>query len=1172
MVGVQRVGDFNVIDAPTVSDETRFVVHDADDNLPGNVGLMALISAFKFIYDDAHEEIISGVRVYKTLEELRATSIVNFKAAYVQENASMYLFDETSVANEDGVNTIIPQANQDGAFVVSLNIAAELQDIKNDITATMSVAAGLSEEVAANDNDIDGLGTQINEIDSRVTQLFEVLQSDDVNLDELQEIVNFIGANRTRLDDLGINGVVGLATALDDLTNAIIDNRTAAETATATTNTRIDNLGTGNIADLDQQIQGLQQADQNNSTAIAAANNRIDNLGTSNVAGLDPAIQGLQQADQINSTAIAAANNRIDNLGTSNVAGLDGTISNLQSADSDNAAGIVDVNVRLDQVLALLESDNVDLDNLQEVVDFIEDNRDQLNALGIGSVIGLQAALDQLGQTDQQLESDIADNAQALTQLEQLSAEIEKTLLNTYQREATLAQVDITAAADGLLAFTINKFGNDSIGGMWAWNSDNLNLAVSKDPLQTIFLPPASDPTGASGAWVREFSGAVQMVWGGFDWTGASDQTNRLSQFFETFNTRTFDDLLSDVIIEAPNIGNKRLLIDGAGPDAGGVIVRGVRAHMVVDWGNTRIICGTPSNKLDNAAMLFSTNTPFDFDNRPRVRFERGHWDIRNMKNSMVVPFREEVGVVEQGASNVCDALNIRTTYLDGTVRRNGWESFELVDCKFTASNGTWETAGGDSGCYVEGVDKFIACRVKGRGLRDTILYPSRRDGQETTNMRVVCIDLEADGCFFAITPKRELREVYIFGGYAHNCVRGLDFSTGLPLSSGLDSVGGGQYVIDNFEFDGCEVAINVEDADDVTIGSSVVVRNPGYKKNDGTRLGLGFDPAGIVFQGVRDFVVNNPKMSGVNDNIETGSKSAIAGLVLAGIEVNDIMRGCSNGQAEVTVTGRGAGSGVGFLQPVINTAYGAAEAAKRTNNCVVKANSLDCSTSNIIEAGDGEGNLFESLDINEGGLSSDAFVDWADQASTPPPPADAGRNRLYFEGGILYSLASDGTPVRITPTVAPPEFRFVSGATESISSVGNDQLVSEIIVPAETIDGGDELIARFGFEAFGSGSIGAANIIPKLQISDGGASPLTIAGDALTSGEDGLIEISLLNIASGSFRASVKIFTSNNPGDNPVVFEGTASVNINNQISIALVADITSGGIRARSRSARVI
>ena len=48
----------------------------------------------------------------------------------------------------------------------------------------------------------------------------------------------------------------------------------------------------------------------------------------------------------------------------------------------------------IDSINTLLTSDNTDLDSLQEVVDFIEANKDTLDNLGISNIAGLQAALD----------------------------------------------------------------------------------------------------------------------------------------------------------------------------------------------------------------------------------------------------------------------------------------------------------------------------------------------------------------------------------------------------------------------------------------------------------------------------------------------------------------------------------------------------------------------------------------------------------------------------------------------------------------------------------------------------------------------------------------------------------------------------------------------------------
>lgn len=51
--------------------------------------------------------------------------------------------------------------------------------------------------------------------------------------------------------------------------------------------------------------------------------------------------------------------------------------------------------------------------------------------------------------------------------------------------------------------------------GLFAFDSANLSSAVASDPRQGVYIAPASDPSGSSGAWVRKFSGPVNVRWFG---------------------------------------------------------------------------------------------------------------------------------------------------------------------------------------------------------------------------------------------------------------------------------------------------------------------------------------------------------------------------------------------------------------------------------------------------------------------------------------------------------------------------------------------------------------------------------------------------------------------------------------------------------------------------------
>jgi len=56
-------------------------------------------------------------------------------------------------------------------------------------------------------------------------------------------------------------------------------------------------------------------------------------------------------------------------------------------------------------------------------------------------------------------------------------------------------------------------------GGLFQWSSADQSALVTADTLQGVCVPPSSDPTGASGAWIRpEYT---QRQWINFSWTGS---------------------------------------------------------------------------------------------------------------------------------------------------------------------------------------------------------------------------------------------------------------------------------------------------------------------------------------------------------------------------------------------------------------------------------------------------------------------------------------------------------------------------------------------------------------------------------------------------------------------------------------------------------------------------
>jgi hypothetical protein len=61
--------------------------------------------------------------------------------------------------------------------------------------------------------------------------------------------------------------------------------------------------------------------------------------------------------------------------------------------------------------------------------------------------------------------------------------------------------------------------------GLFIYDPSDLSAEVASDPAQALFIAPESDAAGASGAWVRRYSGAVEIGWFGAAGDGITDDS-----------------------------------------------------------------------------------------------------------------------------------------------------------------------------------------------------------------------------------------------------------------------------------------------------------------------------------------------------------------------------------------------------------------------------------------------------------------------------------------------------------------------------------------------------------------------------------------------------------------------------------------------------------------------
>ena len=164
------------------------------------------------------------------------------------------------------------------------------------------------------------------------------------------------------------------------------------------------------------------------------------------------------KADQAQANAIGSAvSTALAQIGSHDAAedshtDLRALISAAQTA-ADGASGSASANQSSIVALqALLASDDVSLDQLQEIVNYIKANRADLDAFGIASIIGLQAALDaKETPAGAQAKADAAvDNAVSDTTVKVDAAEAAAAVDATAKADAAqaAAAVDATAKAD----------------------------------------------------------------------------------------------------------------------------------------------------------------------------------------------------------------------------------------------------------------------------------------------------------------------------------------------------------------------------------------------------------------------------------------------------------------------------------------------------------------------------------------------------------------------------------------------------------------------------------------------------------------------------------------------------------------------------------------------------
>ena len=166
-----------------------------------------------------------------------------------------------------GSGAIITDAER--ALVTTIADKVNISDIQDNLTSTIAAIP-----LSANQGRV---------LKGYIDSINALLTSDNVDLDSLQEVVDYIEANKNTLDNLSISNIAGLQTALDGKVDKITGKGLSANDFTDALQTKLNNIAAG----AEVNVQANWNESSNSSDAfIQNKPTDITNLATHNVTEL----------------------------------------------------------------------------------------------------------------------------------------------------------------------------------------------------------------------------------------------------------------------------------------------------------------------------------------------------------------------------------------------------------------------------------------------------------------------------------------------------------------------------------------------------------------------------------------------------------------------------------------------------------------------------------------------------------------------------------------------------------------------------------------------------------------------------------------------------------------------------------------------------------------------
>jgi hypothetical protein len=254
--------------------------------------------------------------------------------------------------------------------------------------------------------------------------------------------------------------------------------------------------------------------------------------------------------------------------------------------------------------------------------------------------------------------------------------------------------------------------------GLFVFDPSDLSSEVAADRSQGMHVAPQSDPSGASGAWVRRKSGAVEARWFGAKGDGVTDEASAI-----------------------------QAAIDYVGSIGGGVVRLGGGTFSISEF----LAFNSPDVTLDargatvTSAMDFTTT--LIYLNGTRCRILGGTWKLTSGSDN---PYFLEIDGIDGEVDGACFIKEPEAGGLHGYLRVET-DGFVMRNCRTEGSNGL----------QCEGRNcAFISNRFVGRSVGGDDAIAIKAIGGQASNIRIVGNSFENLAFFCSIGSEIGVRDV----------------------------------------------------------------------------------------------------------------------------------------------------------------------------------------------------------------------------------------------------------------------------------------------------------------------------------------------------------------------------------------------------------------------------